>query len=48
MSVLFISAEIEEVVRICDRVIVMRDRRKVRELPGGCGEHAVFESIARH
>jgi galactofuranose transport system ATP-binding protein len=48
MSVLFISAEIEEVVRICDRVVVMRDRRKVRELPGGCGEHAVFESIARH
>jgi simple sugar transport system ATP-binding protein len=47
-SVLFISAEIEEVVRICDRVIVMRDRRKVRELPGGCGEHEVFESIARH
>jgi galactofuranose transport system ATP-binding protein len=48
MSVLFISAEIEEVVRICDRVVVMRDRRKVRELPGGCDEHAVFESIARH
>src|SRR5262245_53329129 len=48
MSVLFISAEIEEVVRICDRVIVMRDRRKVHELPGGCDEHAVFESIARH
>jgi simple sugar transport system ATP-binding protein len=48
MSVLFISAEIEEVVRICDRVVVMRDRRKVRELPGGCGERAVFDAIAKH
>jgi simple sugar transport system ATP-binding protein len=47
MAVMFISAEIEEVVRISDRVIVMRDRCKAGELPRGCGEHAVYELIAR-
>jgi monosaccharide-transporting ATPase len=47
LSVLFISAEIEEVTRISDRVVVMRDRRKAGELPGGCEEHAVYELIAR-
>lgn len=48
MAVMFISAEMEEVVRVADRVVVMRDRRKAGELPGGCGEHAVYELIARH
>ncbi len=48
MAVMFISAELEEVVRVADRVVVMRDRRKAGELPGGCGEHAVYELIARH
>jgi galactofuranose transport system ATP-binding protein len=48
MSVMFISAEIEEVVRLSDRVLVMRDRRKVGELPGGCGEGAIYELITRH
>jgi monosaccharide-transporting ATPase len=47
LSVLFISAEIEEVTRISDRVVVMRDRRKAGELPGGCEEQAVYELIAR-
>ena len=46
MAVLFISAEMEELVRISDRIAVMRDRRKVGELPGGCGEAAVYELIA--
>ena len=44
---LFISAEIEEVTRVADRVVVMRDRRKAGELPGGSDEHAVYELIAR-
>jgi monosaccharide-transporting ATPase len=48
MAVMFISAEIDEVTRVSDRVVVMRDRRKAGELPGGCGEHAVYELIARH
>ena len=48
MAVMFISAEIEEVVRVADRVVVMRDRRKAGELAGGCGEDAVYELIAKH
>ena len=32
MSVLFISAELEEVVRLSHRIVVMRDRRKVAEI----------------
>jgi simple sugar transport system ATP-binding protein len=34
MSVLFISSELEEVVRVCDRVAVLRDRAKAGELAG--------------
>jgi simple sugar transport system ATP-binding protein len=33
MSVLFISAELEEVLRLSHRIAVMRDRRKVADLP---------------
>lgn len=33
MSVIFISAELEEVLRLSHRVAVMRDRRKVADLP---------------
>lgn len=46
MAVLFVSAETEELLRVSDRIAVMRDRRKAGELPGGCGEDAVFELIA--
>ncbi|MCL3817173.1 sugar ABC transporter ATP-binding protein [Aeromicrobium wangtongii] len=31
MTIVFISAELEEVVRLADRVVVMRDRRKIAE-----------------
>jgi simple sugar transport system ATP-binding protein len=48
MAVMFISAEMDEVVRLSDRVVVMRDRCKAGELPRGCGEQAVYELIARH
>jgi simple sugar transport system ATP-binding protein len=33
MAVLFISAELDEVLRLSDRVAVLRDRHKVAELP---------------
>ena len=33
MSVVFISAELEEVLRLSDRLVVMRDRRKIAEQP---------------
>ena len=48
MSVMFISAEISEVVRVSNRVVVMRDRCKAGELPGDCDEHAVYGLIAQH
>jgi simple sugar transport system ATP-binding protein len=34
MAIVFISSELEEVVRTCRRVVVLRDRRKVGELVG--------------
>lgn len=46
MAVLFISSEIDEVVRVSHRIAVLRDRRKVGELPAGCGEHDVYHLIA--
>ncbi|AXX29227.1 sugar ABC transporter ATP-binding protein [Actinosynnema pretiosum subsp. pretiosum] len=47
MAVLFISAELEEVVRVSDRVVVLRDRRKVAELSGvDLGVDEVVELIA--
>ncbi|MFJ2618559.1 sugar ABC transporter ATP-binding protein [Glutamicibacter sp. NPDC087344] len=33
MSVVFISAELEEVLRLSDRIVVMRDHSKVAEIP---------------
>jgi len=48
MAVMFISAEIEEVLRESDRILVMRDRRKAGELQGGCDEQAVYSLIAEH
>lgn len=47
MAVLFISSELEEVVRTCTRVVVMRDRRSVAELQGGqVTEDAVLVAVA--
>ncbi|MEU4761995.1 sugar ABC transporter ATP-binding protein [Actinosynnema sp. NPDC023794] len=46
MAVLFISAELEEVVRVSDRVVVMRDRHKVAELDGEVGVDDVMALIA--
>lgn len=47
MAILFISSELEEVVRDSDRVVVLRDRRKVGELSGEeIGEENVMQLIA--
>jgi simple sugar transport system ATP-binding protein len=47
MAILFISAELDELARRCDRVAVMRDRRKVGELAGeAVTERAMLERIA--
>jgi monosaccharide-transporting ATPase len=49
MAVLFISSELEEVVRDCDRVVVLRDRRKAGELDGAeVSEQRVMELVAEH
>ena len=46
LAVLFISSEMDEVVRVSDRIVVMRDRSKVGELPGSSSEQAVYHLIA--
>jgi simple sugar transport system ATP-binding protein len=46
LAVLFISSEMDEVVRVSDRIVVLRDRRKVGELPGDSSEQAVYQLIA--
>jgi galactofuranose transport system ATP-binding protein len=46
MAVLFISSEMNEVVRVSHRIVVLRDRRKVGELPAGSSEQAVYHLIA--
>jgi simple sugar transport system ATP-binding protein len=49
MSILFISSELEEVVRDSQRVIVLRDRVKVGELSGSqISEQAIMHTIAGH
>lgn len=35
VAVIFISSELEEVVRLCDRIIVLKDRRKIGEIVNG-------------
>ena len=49
MAILFISSELEEVVRDCQRVIVLRDRAKVGELSGSqISEETIMHTIAGH
>lgn len=46
-AILFISSELEEVVRVSDRVVVLRDRQKVGELSGDqIDEHKIMSTIA--
>jgi monosaccharide-transporting ATPase len=47
MAVVFISAEMDEVLRYSDRIAVMRDRRKVAEVAAaGADEQQVYRIIA--
>jgi len=47
MAVLFISSEMDEVIKYSDKIAVMRDRRQVGEIDAGqADERAVFEMIA--
>ncbi len=47
VAVLFISSELEEVVRVCDRISVLRDRKKIGELVGDeIDEQKIMQVIA--
>jgi galactofuranose transport system ATP-binding protein len=47
MAVLFISSDLEETVRNCHRVVVLRDRKKVAELSGEqITEQNIMQAIA--
>jgi len=47
LAILFISSEMAEVLRVSDRIAVLRDRRKVGEIDGaGAQERDVFRLIA--
>lgn len=46
-SILFISSELEEVVRVSDRVVVLRDRKIVKEMTDeDIGQQQVMQAIA--
>jgi galactofuranose transport system ATP-binding protein len=45
-SCLFISSELEEVLRTSHRVVVLRDRAKVTEFAGEVDEGAIMHAIA--
>ncbi|MDR6881327.1 sugar ABC transporter ATP-binding protein [Bacillus sp. 3255] len=47
MSVLFISSELEEVLRVSERIVVLRDRKKVKEMSGEeISQRNVMKAIA--
>jgi galactofuranose transport system ATP-binding protein len=46
LAIVFISAEIDELVRVSTRIVVLRDRVQVATLPGGCSEDDIYSLIA--
>jgi galactofuranose transport system ATP-binding protein len=46
LAIVFISAEIEELLRVSTRIVVMRDRQQVAVLPGGCSADDIYALIA--
>jgi simple sugar transport system ATP-binding protein len=45
-SCMFISSELEEVLRTSHRIVVMRDRKKVAEFSGETAESEIMNAIA--
>lgn len=45
-SCVFISSEMEEVLRISDRIAVLRDHKKVAEYPGGVDDQTLIHTMA--
>jgi galactofuranose transport system ATP-binding protein len=46
LAVMFISSEMDEVLRVSDRIAVLRNRSKVGELPGASSEQQIYHLIA--
>jgi len=47
MSVIFISSELDEIIRCSNRIVIMRDGQKAAELPGeGCTQADIVRIIA--
>ncbi len=44
-GIVLVSSEFEELARLCDRVIVLREGRVVREHQGGVSGHELLESV---
>ncbi len=42
----FISSELDEVLRVCHRIAVLREREKVAEFSGDVDEHIIMQAIA--
>jgi simple sugar transport system ATP-binding protein len=45
-SCVFISSELEEVLRISDRVVVMRDHKKAAEYSGDVDDQTIIQTMA--
>ena len=45
-SIVFISAELEEVLRTSQRVVVLRDHKKVAEYAGDVDDQTVIQAMA--
>ena len=45
-SCIFISSELEEVLRTSHRIVVLRDREKITEFSGEVGERKIMQAIA--
>jgi simple sugar transport system ATP-binding protein len=46
MAILFISSELDEVLRISRRILVLRERAKVAEYPGGVDDQTIMHTMA--
>ncbi|MBX0331238.1 sugar ABC transporter ATP-binding protein [Oscillochloris sp. ZM17-4] len=46
MAIIFISSELEEVLRISQRILVMRDRKKVAEYAGDVNDQTIMHTMA--
>ncbi|MDD3223599.1 MAG: ATP-binding cassette domain-containing protein, partial [Clostridium sp.] len=47
MTIIFISSELQEMIRCCDRILVLRDRKIIGELKGDDIEESnIMETIA--